>query len=392
MSGDRIHVALVGPMDAQALAHHLSNTADIPDGPPTPVNELTEGLLALGHRVSAYTPLLGARTPLRLSGDNLDITFIPHRNRRRARNFFRNERRELERELKNSGADVVHVHWTYELAFAAIKSGKRPLLVTAHDAPLTILRYSPNAYRLVRTVMAIRTRLAIRELTAVSPYLAHSWRKQMLYRRSISIIPNGLPDLPPAAPSSTRSRWVILAVANDSRRKNVRTLIRAFAIIVNKYSQAELRLVGPGLAADDPIAEWARSYRLDTNITFVGRVDRADIANEYGRASIFCHPSLEESHGVSIIEALHAGLSVIAGQSSGGVPWSLFEGQAGRLVDVRNPEAIAAALSDALDDPSSTVVPGFDVAQAINDRHGPGVVAAAYLTEYRRLIAANQRR
>jgi len=392
MKGDRLHVALVGPMDPRALAHHLSSTANIPDGPPTPVNELADVLLALGHRVSAYTPLEGARTTARLSGENLDITFVPYRARHRARNFFKHERRALERELRNSDADVVHVHWTYELAFAAIKSKKWPLLVTAHDAPLTILRYRLDAYRLIRAAMAIRTRFAIRELTAVSPYLADSWRKQMLYRRPISVIPNILPDLPPAAPSNVRSGWVILDVADNSRLKNVRTLIRAFATVVEKYPHAQLRLVGPGLAAEDPIVEWARSRQLDANITFVGPVNRADIANEYARASIFCHPSLEESHGVSIIEALHAGLSVIAGKSSGGVPWTLFEGRAGRVVDVRDPAAIAAAVSDALADPSSTVAPGFDVAQAINDRHRPDVVAAAYLTEYRRLIEAKQLR
>ena len=128
MNGDRIHVALVGPMDPRALAHHLRTTANIPDGGPTPVNELADGLLALGHRVSVYTPLEGARTTIRLSGENLDITFVPHRNRHRARNFFRDERRALEQELKSSEADVVNVHWTYELAFAAIKSRKWPLL------------------------------------------------------------------------------------------------------------------------------------------------------------------------------------------------------------------------------------------------------------------------
>lgn len=391
MNGDRLHIALVGPLHPRALAHHLKTAANIPDGPPTPVNELAEALLALGHRVSVYTPLPAARTTVRLSGDNLEITFIPYRSRFRARalDFFRDERRELERELKKSEADVVHVHWTYELAFAAIRSGGRPLLVTAHDAPLTILRLMPNAYRLIRTVIAIRTRFAIRELTAVSPYLADSWRRKLFYRRPISVIPNILPDLPPATSSTVRSRCVILNVANDSRRKNVRTLIRAFAIIAQDYPEAELRLVGPGLADNDPIAEWARSHRLAANIAFVGPVDRADIANEYARASIFCYPSLEESHGVALIEALHAGLPVIAGKNSGAVPWVLFDGQAGRLVDVRAPVAIAAAICEVIDDPASTVAPGFDVAQAIADRYGPGVVAAAYLAEYRRVIKAD---
>lgn len=221
MSGDMLHIALVGPLHAPALAHHLNNSADIPDGPPTPVNELAEGLLALGHRVSLYTQLPAATTTTRLSGDNLDVTFIPYRTRARSRalDFFKYERRALERELEDSTADIVHVHWTYELAIAALKSGKKPLLVTAHDAPLTILRRMPDAYRLIRTAMAIRARLGIRDLTAVSPYLAKSWRRTMLYRRPIPVISNILPDLPTAATSSVRSPWVILDVANGSRLK-----------------------------------------------------------------------------------------------------------------------------------------------------------------------------
>jgi glycosyltransferase involved in cell wall biosynthesis len=392
VNAERLHIALVGPLHPRALAHHLRGAANIPDGPPTPVNELADALLTLGHRVSVYTPLLACGTTAPLVGENLDINFVPYRTRVRTRalDFFRVERRELEKELKNSEADVIHVHWTYELAFAAIKSGKVPLLVTAHDAPLTIFRFMPNAYRLICTAMAIRTRFAIRELTAVSPYLAHRWRIEMFYRRPISVIPNIVPDLPPPAASTVRRRWQILDVADGSRRKNVRNLIRAFALVLKSYPQAELRLVGDGLAAENPIADWARSRQLDVNVTFVGPVDRAEIANEYARASVFCHSSLEESHGVSIIEALDAGLPVIAGKNSGAVPWVLFDGQAGKLVDVRAPAAIAAAISDAFGDPSSTVAPGFDVARAITDRYGPGEVAAAYLVEYRRIIERDQ--
>ena len=50
-----------------------------------------------------------------------------------------------------------------------------------------------------------------------------------------------------------------------------------------------------------------------------------------------------------------------------------------------------AAVSDAIDDPSSTVAPGFDVAQAITGRYGPGLVAGEVdPAEYRRLIEADQ--
>jgi glycosyltransferase involved in cell wall biosynthesis len=246
----------------------------------------------------------------------------------------------------------------------------------------------PDAYRLIRTAMAIRVRFAIRELTVVSSYLADRWRKEMLYRRPIAVIANIVPALPPPAnPSSVRNRWVVLDVATDSRLKNVRTLIHAFATVLKKYPQAELRLVGPGLGAVDAIADWARSCRLDANVTFVGSLDRARIADEYARASIFCHPSLEEAQPLALLEALDAGLVVIGGESSGGVPWTLFGGRAGILVDVTSASAIADGISDAM----ALVDRGYcldpDLAQAIEARHGRDAVTRAYVSVYRRLIS-----
>jgi len=389
MNGERLHIALVGPLHPRALAHHLDATANMPGGPPTPVNELAEGLLALGHRVSIYTSSPEVGTTVRLGGEYLDITVIPSRARARARalDFFRSERRELERELKNSAADIIHAHWTYEFALAAIKSGKKPLLITAHDAPLTILRHMPDAYRLIRTAMAIRVRVSIQELTAVSPYLAHRWRREMLYRRPISVIANTVPGLPPAAPAIERGKWVILDVADGSRRKNVRTLLRAFATVVKKYPQAQLRLVGPGLAAEDPIAEWASSRGLDANVAFVGPVDRAHIASEYARASVFCHASREESHGVAILEALDAGLVVIGGAQSGAVPWTLFDGRAGILVDVNRTSAIADGIVEAFAWVARDYSPDPELTRVIKARFGRDAFIGGYISVYRRLIA-----
>ena len=391
MSDERLHIALVGPAEPRALADYLNHDeTEIPDGlGGVPVNELADGLLSLGHRVSIYTCSPAVSSIVRLGGEHLDITVVPFRRvRARALDFFRQERRDLERELKKTSFDIVHAHWTYEFALAAMKSSKSPVLVTAHDAPFRILRFTTDTYRLIRTAMAIRARLAIRHLTAVSPYLADHWRTKLLYRRPIPVIANIVPHLPPTnPPSSVRNSWIILDVASDGRLKNVRTLIRAFAMVVEKYPRAELRLVGPGLGAEDPVADWARSHRLDANVTFVGPLDRGRIADEYARASIFCHPSLEESHGLSLQEALDAGLVVIGGESSGGVPWTLFEGRAGLLVDVRSPSAIADGIAEAIARVDRGYCLNPDLERKIEARHGREAVSRAYVSVYRRLIS-----
>jgi len=43
---------------------------------------------------------------------------------------------------------------------------------------------------------------------------------------------------------------------------------------------------------------------------------------------VLVHPSLEEAHCMAVIEAMAMGMPVIGGRSSGGIPWTLAEGEA----------------------------------------------------------------
>jgi glycosyltransferase involved in cell wall biosynthesis len=66
---------------------------------------------------------------------------------------------------------------------------------------------------------------------------------------------------------------------------------------------------------------------------------------------VLVHPSLVEAQPMALIEAMVRGIPVIGGESSGGVPWTLDHGRAGRLVDVRSPEAVAQAMLEFAADP-----------------------------------------
>jgi glycosyltransferase involved in cell wall biosynthesis len=103
-------------------------------------------------------------------------------------------------------------------------------------------------------------------------------------------------------------------------------------------------------------------------------------------ATVFCHPSLEESFGMVLIEALLAGLPVVAGRKSGGVPWVLFDGQAGLLVDVRNSRKIAEGISTAIQHPASTVSANLDLATELPRRYSAETVARQYVDVYTRLL------
>ena len=61
-------------------------------------------------------------------------------------------------------------------------------------------------------------------------------------------------------------------------------------------------------------------------------------------SDILVHPALEESFGMTLVEAMARKVPVIAGQSSGAVPWVLSGGEAGLLVDVSSVDTLVQSI------------------------------------------------
>ena len=342
-----MHIALLGPSSPRDLADLLNVTAPLPLGlGGTPVNLLARGLAGQGHSVDLITCLPDIDERMTFEGDHLRILGVPWRSRPRdrARDFFAAERRLLHQQLSRSGADLAHAHWTYEYALAATKSPV-PTVVTIHDAPLTILRHHRDLYRLIRFGMAARVRAANPCLTAVSPYVRDAWKSQLIHHADIPVIPN-IAHSP--APNDPLSPPVVACIGSADPLKNVQVALRSFASIRSSHPELELWLVGPGLDAGSDFAQSARLKGLDEAVRFIGPVPPSDVPPVLRKATVLLHPSLEEAQSMLLNEALAAGVPVIAGAESGGVPWSLDFGKAGVLVDVRSVDAVSQALDKIL--------------------------------------------
>jgi len=88
-------------------------------------------------------------------------------------------------------------------------------------------------------------------------------------------------------------------------------------------------------------------------------------------ADILVHPALEESFGLTLVEAQLAGVPAIGGAHSGGVPWTLDYNRAGRLADVRSESSLAGAMVELAEDAatrSRLARAGADLARR---RHDP---------------------
>ncbi|MCB5291206.1 glycosyltransferase family 4 protein [Arthrobacter sp. SO3] len=384
-----MRIAVIGPCNPAEFLGEISNVpGEVPRGlVGTPINGLVRAFLDLGHSVHLISASPDLRTVWRADGPRLKMSVVPYRTRPRDRalDLFRLERNLMAQELESSDAEVVSAHWSYEFGWVGVSSG-RPCVLSVHDAPLTILRSLPDPYRLLRTLMAYRVRFSAAHVTAVSPYLARNWRKQMLYRPPIEVIPNITPPLEQPTPIPHR-RNVILDIGDASPRKNMKRLIEGFGVFSTKVPNFELRLVGGGLLPDGPLAQWARSEGLDKNVAFLGNQSRAEIAVHLGQASIFCHSAVEESQPMCLLEAMSAGVPVIGGAKSGGVPWTLDYGSAGLLVDVTDPNAIGEALYELHRDEAlrrRLVLRGKTL---VAERHSKQTVANAYLHEFHRAMS-----
>lgn len=386
-----MHIALCGPCSPAYLADllHEDDAARVRTHPGLggrPVADLARGLRTAGHDVTIVTmPATPVDEAEVFRGDGLRVLSVPSRHSRLSRlDGYRTEARIMARALREgTAADLVHAHWTYEFEWAAQLS-RLPHVTTAHDCPTSIFRQMPDRTRLRRLLQAIRLKADIAHLSAVSPYTADAWHRQMRYPRPIEAIPNSIPDDISNITRRPARTPTILDIGDSSPRKNMKGLLQAFEIVRATTPSAVLRLVGPGLGPTDRMARWADDVGLKNGVTFVGVLDRSEIARELSQAWVLAHASLEEACPMAVLEALGSGLPVVGGLRSGGVPYVLDHGRNGRLSDVRSPQAFANDILASLFEGKVT-----SAAAGPLTRFHPAVVAAQYLDWYDKVLTGS---
>jgi glycosyltransferase involved in cell wall biosynthesis len=143
--------------------------------------------------------------------------------------------------------------------------------------------------------------------------------------------------------------------------------------VLKERPQAELRLIGPyeptppeyivHLSRDAYVQNLARFYPghyLDTlkqatppevlrQVRFIGELDRTAIIDEFRKAHVLANPSVSESFGMSLVEAMASGVPVVATRV-GGMRDVVEDGKTGLMVPPANPKSLAEALLHALGD------------------------------------------
>ncbi|VGO12151.1 N-acetyl-alpha-D-glucosaminyl L-malate synthase [Pontiella desulfatans] len=312
-------------------------------------------LIELGHAVTVFCGSDEIESTQWIQGDGILLCITPRRHKRMALDFYRTERRFIAEAMRESDCDLIHAHWTYEFAAAAMQSQK-PTLITAHDAPLNILPYylgdRGSLHWIMRIMLGIKVMHCANYLTAVSPYVAQHIERFFRPRKKIMVVPNGVdPSIARCARKEDMAPPVICSVMTGwGKLKNAQPALKAFALVRQQFPTAKYRIFGTGYEVGGAACTWATTQGLSEGVEFCGKVLFAALMEEIAGSSVFLHPALEESFGMSIAEAMALGVPVVAGERCGAVPYVLNDGQAGLLVDVQSPDAIARALLQLLND------------------------------------------
>lgn len=91
---------------------------------------------------------------------------------------------------------------------------------------------------------------------------------------------------------------------------------------------------------------------LDHRVTFLGYITRDQMPPYLHISEIFIRPSLTEGQGISFLEAMAAGIPVIA-TPVGGIPEFLTDGETGLFCEVQNPRSIAQKVTKLMKDRES---------------------------------------
>jgi glycosyltransferase involved in cell wall biosynthesis len=147
-------------------------------------------------------------------------------------------------------------------------------------------------------------------------------------------------DYPPALRRRAASEIILGTAGRLIELKGLEYLLHAMATLRGEFPGLRMEIAGSG-PQRAKLEQMVEHLGLPGHVKFLGWVD--DLNTVLPRWDIFVMPSLEEGFGISALDAMAAGLPVVATRV-GGVPELIEDGRTGWLVAPRDAEALASRL------------------------------------------------
>lgn len=264
------------------------------------------------------------------------------------------------REFRRTSFDIVHTHTPFTIGFVGLRwaqSHELPIVSTYHtlyDKYAHYIPFFPKRY--VRYKIAKHTNFYYNRVDhVITPSKASSrWLQRHSVFTPMTVIPTGIPPGKPFDRADVRQklgispdRKVLLYVGRIAKEKNMGTLFEAAQAAIAQDPRLMLLLVGDG-PYREPCAELARRLGIGDRVRFVGFVPREEVDRYYAAADLFVFPSMTETQGLVVGEAMAYGLPAVVVQG-GGAGAAVEDGVTGLLV--RNDASeMATAIGDLLAD------------------------------------------
>jgi glycosyltransferase involved in cell wall biosynthesis len=286
--------------------------------------------------------------------------------------YFRGYVTKVAQDLKERSADIIHLHnFSQHVPIIRRQNPDSTVILHMHCEWLSQLDRSTIARRLAKTDGVF----------GCSGYITNKIRDRFpdvaakchaVFNGVNTDVFNGAsPDREDSLEPSRPHRLIF--VGRITPEKALHQLVEAVASVADRVPDVSLDIVGPDaetpkefivdLSDDQRIKSLAVWYdgnyyekvkamaesRLGDRVRFVGLVKPDDLPEYYRGADVLLNPSLSESFGMSLVEAMACGTPVIATRI-GGMPEIVDHGRTGLVVEPDNPVGLADAISGLLVD------------------------------------------
>lgn len=245
--------------------------------------------------------------------------------------------------------DVIHTHVVLEAGWAALRLGRRhdiPVVLTEHSSPFSMHLESRLSERLARETLT-----NVDKLIAISPALAKELQ-DFQPGLHIDIIGESVRTdfFVPASDihEEKRTGKRFFVAARLAQQKGLDNLIEAVHLLrQNGLNSFELVIGGDG-PDRQKLEQLVKTLNVAEYCHFLGALNRDEVRERMQSCDVFVLPSLHESFGVVLGEAMACGKPVITTRCGG--PEFVVNEETGVLVEVGNPRAVADAMADFIND------------------------------------------
>jgi colanic acid/amylovoran biosynthesis glycosyltransferase len=174
--------------------------------------------------------------------------------------------------------------------------------------------------------------------------------------------------------------WRMVQACRLIGKKGIVTAITAMQEVVKQYPKAKYLLCGTG-PQEEKLREEIKKRGLSANVELLGWLSQEQLLAEYQDAHLFLHPSEmtkeSDQEGIpnSMLEAMATGLPVVA-TLHGGIPEAVTNDRDGLLVPEKNPQQLAAAILQLLNNPAQLAALSTEAARSVRENFEAGAQIA----------------